>query len=152
MFYGDNFDPTLENDSESKSSDRKNKKKVEQELKNDDKHYFKYTKPFNDTWTDGRFYKKVTIELYGSRDIGSRIRNAVTGQLYPPNFIVGTSYEDLLFTVSECSGINKHREPIHLYYDSPEQYENHQFLFVDQGVKNKWNSKNLEAKKRYKLI
>jgi len=148
MYYNDRFDPNSENDSDKNSVN----KQKDKDLRDGDKYYFKYTRPVNKTWTDGRHYKKVSIQLFGCGDMGYKIRNAVTGHRYPQNFIVGSEYEDLLFTVSECSGINRHKEPIHLYYDSPEQYENHQFIILDERIKKKWHAKNLEAKRKYNLI
>ena len=104
---------------------------------------------FNKKWTDDKFYKRVTIENYGSGSYGSLVRNAVTGTKY--NIMVGSADEDLLFKVIEASGHNGRKEPLMLYYDSPEQYENHQFTTVSQEVKLKWSQRSLEARKRLGL-
>jgi hypothetical protein len=114
-----------------------------------DKNYEKYKIPVNKTCSDGKFYKKVTVELYGSGDIGSSIRNAVTGVKY--NFVVGSLDEDLFFRVSDCSGRNRRRNPLILFYDSPEQYENHQFTSVSTKIKQQWYEKFSEAKKRLQM-
>jgi hypothetical protein len=114
-----------------------------------DKYYEKYSVPFNKKWTDGKFYKRVTIENYGSGSLGSLVRNAVTGDKY--NIVVGSADEDLLFKVIEASGRNGRKEPLMLYYDSPEQYENHQFVVISEDIKQKWSQKSLQARKRLGL-
>lgn len=51
-------------------------------------------------------YKDKKIGVYTSGDVGSRIRNAETGEYY--NYTVGSKYEDLFFSVrlstGECNG------------------------------------------------
>jgi hypothetical protein len=124
--------------------DVKGQKTVE-DIKKLDKQYQKYSKLLNDTWVDGRFYKKVKIECYGSGPNGSRIRNAVTGQYYP--YLVGSVNEDLLFKVVDASGRNCRQEPLILFYDSPEQYENHKFVTLNQQLKEQWYQKSLSSRK-----
>jgi hypothetical protein len=80
--------------------------------------------------------KTVTIKLHGSGDYGSYIKNAVTGAY--TNHKVGSEAEYLYFTVANCTGLDKMHGPVHLYYDTPSQYENHQFITVDQEVKDAW--------------
>ena len=124
-------------------------KKAADEAKKLDNNYEKIVLPFNDKWTDGKFYKRITIENYGSGDAGSLIRNAVTGIKY--NYRVGSSDEDLFFKVIEASGRNGRKHPLMLYYDTPEQFENHYFTTVSQPIKNKWLLKSLQAQKRLGL-
>jgi hypothetical protein len=111
-----------------------------------DKHYQKYSIPFNRTWTDGKYYKRMTIEDYGSGSHGTLIRNAVTGARY--NIHVGSADEDILFKVNDSTGRDGRRDPVMLYYDTPEQYENHHFTTVSPEVKQKWYKRHLEAKQR----
>lgn len=113
-----------------------------------DKQYEKYSIPFNDTWKDGKFYKRVTIENYGSGQFGTFIRNAVTGAKY--NIIVGSAEQNILFKVVDTTGYKGRKVPLMLYYDSPEQYENHHFTEVSQRVKSKWLQSSLVAQKRLK--
>ena len=80
--------------------------------------------------------KRVTIKLYGSGDYGSYIKNAVTGAY--TNHRVGSAAENLYFCVANCTGLDKMHGPVHLYYDTPSQYENHQFTTVDQDTKDAW--------------
>ena len=80
--------------------------------------------------------KRVTIKLYGSGDYGSYIKNAVTGAY--TNHRVGSAAENLYFCVANCTGLDKMHGPVHLYYDTPSQYEKHQFVIVDQAKKDEW--------------
>jgi hypothetical protein len=145
MFYDDRFNPA-NNENDVDFSVLKEKKRLSDEINRGDKNYEKYSRLFNDEWKDGKFYKKISTELYGSGDTGSKIRNAVTGQRTP--YIVGSEDEDLFFKVIDTSGINGRKEPLILFYDSPEQYENHLFLTINQKSKEQWNSKNFLARKK----
>ena len=117
--------------------------------RNIDHNYEKLKIPFNGTWKDGRFYETITVELYGSGQSGSRIRNAVTGQRYP--YLVGSTDEDLLFKVSDATGRYGRKHPLTLFYDSPEQYENQNVTFISQDVKAAWQENNLAARQRMKF-
>lgn len=145
MFYEDHFDPAAENDVVSVEQ-KVIKKSVAAEAASVDNYYTKYTISLNKKWTDGKYYKNVTIEIYGSGQTGSRIRNAVSGQRY--NFLVGSVDEDLFFKVTDSRAHYGRKEALHLYYDTPEQYENHHFTTVSQNVKNSWNDKHMMAMKR----
>ena len=114
-------------------------------FKNNDINYEKYIIPFNGTWSDGKYYKRITIENYGSGSHGHLIRNAVTGIKY--NIAVGSAGEDTLFKVRESTGRNGRRESLTLYYDSPEQFENHHFTTLPIEVKQKWHKRSLEFRK-----
>ena len=91
---------------------------------------------FKSKWIDGKYYDTVTVNMYGSGDFGSFIKNAVTGGY--TNHRVGGEAEYLYFSVANSTGIDKCNGPIHLYYDSPSQYENHQYVLVDQRSKDAW--------------
>jgi hypothetical protein len=80
--------------------------------------------------------KTVKINIYGSGDNGSYIRNAVTG-VYT-NHRVGSEASNLYYIVANCCGIDKINGPVQLYYDTPSQYEAHQFTTVDHSVKEAW--------------
>ena len=126
------------------------KNKNLQETKKADTKYDKYVKEMKMKWTDGKFYDKVIIEMYGSGDTGTKIRNAVTGSKTP--YLVGSLNEELFFKVADATGNGCRKESLILFYDSPEQYENHQFIMLDQGVKESWFNKNLVARKRLNLV
>jgi hypothetical protein len=115
-------------------------------IKNADKHYAKYNVPFNKVWKDGKYYKTMAIENFGSGQQGSRIRNAVTGASYP--HLVGKTDEDLYFKVIDSTGRYGKNAPLILFYDTPEQYENHRFTIVDTKTKERWYEKTLAARSR----
>ena len=144
MYYEDLLDSAVNDESSVEFKLRQ--KEAADALKKMDRHYEKYSISFNDTWTDGKFYKRLTIENYGSGSHGTKIRNAVTGVRY--NINVGSADEDLFFKVTDSTGRNGRKEPMMLYYDSPEQYENHHFTTVSPEVKQKWNKRHLEAQQR----
>jgi hypothetical protein len=101
----------------------------------------------NKKWTDGKFYNTVTIKLHGTGDYGSYIKNAVTGAY--TNHRVGSEAEYLYFTVANCTGLDKMNGPVHLYYDTPSQYEVHQFTTVDQDIKDAWLKRVNSLKDKY---
>jgi hypothetical protein len=143
MTYEDQFYSANENDVELHFN-----KHALTEVKNSDKYYEKYVLPVEKVLVNGEIYKsKRTIEKYGSGQVGSRIRNAVTGSR--TGYLVGSVDEDLFFKVSDTYGRNGRREPLMLFYDSPEQYENHTFNVLDERVKESWHKKMLEVRKRY---
>jgi hypothetical protein len=141
MPYEDQYYPAIADD---RSVDANLKKNAIAESENLDPNFQKEIRAFNNTW-NGKYYKKITIKSYGSGQIGSRIRNAVTGQYTP--YIVGSKNEDLFFVVSDSTGLFGRKDPLILYYDSPEQYENHQYILLNQKIKEKWNEKNFLARK-----
>ena len=116
--------------------------------KKTEKHYEKYSIPFNRTWNDGKYYKFITIENYGSGGNGSFIRNAVTGTVCKEFIQVGSLDENLYFKVVDSAGRNGRKHPLMLYYNSPEQYENHHFTTVSEATKQKWLQRSLAVQKR----
>jgi hypothetical protein len=82
-------------------------------------------------------YSTVTIKAYPSGQTGNNIINAVSG--YTSRCKVGSNDEKLFYTVAICTGEGRNREPISLYYDSPEQYEEHFITSVDDDTKEQWN-------------
>lgn len=91
---------------------------------------------------DGKtYYKKVAIGIYGNGQVGTRIRNAVTGHKY--KYLVGSKEQNLLFSVALCTGENGVKHSIAMFYDSPEQYESHMFSKMDITQKSAWYSNRL---------
>ena len=86
---------------------------------------------------------KKTITVHSSGDIGSHIRNAVTGRYYGKNHVVGSSIEDLYFRV----GHNVGSEMKKLFFDSPDQYEKHFSCNVEKDVSNGLNIKRSWAQR-----
>jgi hypothetical protein len=89
--------------------------------------------------------KKVDIQYYRSSfQSGSSIRHAIDGTF--SNIRVGSKDNVMLFKVVLTSNTGD-KEPHHLYFDNPEQYERHFFTKLDEEYKKKWN----ENKIRYML-
>lgn len=88
-----------------------------------------------------------TLQFYATRNvIGSRIRNAATG-LYDKHRC-GSFAENLYFKVCHATGEFGNREPLVLFYDSPEQYERHWNIRISQDSKDAWQAKYVEAQRR----
>lgn len=147
MYYEDLLDSAVNDETSVEFQSRQ--KEAADALKKLDKNYEKYSIPFNDTWRDGKYYKRITIENYGSGSHGTRVRNAVTGVKY--NVTVGSTDEDIFFKVTDSTARNGRKEPLMLYYDSPEQYENHHFTTVSLDTKTKWHQRFLQAQKRLNM-
>jgi hypothetical protein len=84
--------------------------------------------------------KHTTFHVYNSGFIpNSYIRDAITGYKY--NKKIGTKDENLFFKVV-MPGINpKKREPIFLFFDSPESFERFFIIKCSTEIKNKWMKK-----------
>ena len=147
MGYGDQYVDSFDDQYYQYLDEQEQKKKLD--IKNFDKNYEKYKIPFNVVWKNGKVHKKLTIEKYGSGQQGVRIRNAVTGMSCP--HLVGSSAEDLYFKVVDSTAHHGRNYPLMLFYDTPEQYENHQFVTVDTNVKKVWYEKCLAARKRFEM-
>jgi hypothetical protein len=144
MVYDDQYINSFDDPYYQYLDEQEQKKKLD--IKNLDKKYEKYKIPFNATWKDGKFHKTLTVEIYGSGQQGARIRNAVTGMSCSD--LVGSSSEDLYFKVIDSTARHGRNYPLILFYDTPEQYENHQFVKVGTNVKEVWYEKCLAARKR----
>ena len=90
------------------------------------------------------YTKKVVIERFGSKGQGSRIRDAISGIFY--THIIGSKDEDLYFKVHEMNAHNR-KEPLVLFYSSPEEYEDHNFTKIGEIVKEKWREKCLSRRR-----
>jgi hypothetical protein len=85
-------------------------------------------------------YKKKQIGIYTSGDVGTRIRNADTGEYY--NYTVGSKYENLFFSVrlstGECDGKYKSAT---LFFTSPSHYESYLYGTVSEDTREDWDYK-----------
>jgi len=133
------LDKYSQNDFNDENVSLDNSKKILEEIKKFDKNYEKYKLFYNKRWKNGKFYKRIIVECYGSGDNGTYIRNAQTGEV--TSFKVGSKYEHLFYSVLISTGYNKRRDPLLLFYDSPEQYENHWYKILDKDTKDKWFQK-----------
>ena len=86
--------------------------------------------------------KKASKLFKNAQDILHRnyCKNAVTGADYP---LIGSTSEahDNLFVYRNVTGILDLANPFNLYYDSPEQCENHLGIKINNDVKTRWREK-----------
>jgi hypothetical protein len=93
--------------------------------------------------------KKIKLCYFTTSFVpNSKMVNAITGFTYRDEdpkikYLVGSIQEDLLFKVCISNGENK-QGPVILYYDSPEQFEKHQYITIDQSIKEKWLNKKMQ--------
>lgn len=94
--------------------------------------------------------KKGKRQYYPSN--GSIIVNAVTGTVYP--YKVGSKESLCLYHIIDSSGhcdnegrkllpsrkTPANREPNHCYYNSPDEYQRHRKIFLDETIVKKWNA------------
>ena len=150
--------PYYDNDNNDAHSLNTNDRILEakRQLQRNDKYFQRVTRTVLDMDAmvkndDGKeYYKKVHINLYGSAGLGTKIRNAVTGERY--DYRVGSKEQDLFYSVALCTGENGMKESLALFYDSPEQYENHMFQSIDMIRKNNWHYECIKFKKELKMI
>ena len=90
----------------------------------------------------GKYYESVFIKYYYSGNIGTKIVIASSGEKTP--YKVGSAYEDLFFTCSCENGKTRMK----LFYENPEDYENHNFITLTEDTKIKWMEKYIKSKKR----
>jgi hypothetical protein len=113
---------------------------------NDDSSF--YTN--DDTMSSFDEEEAKNFRFYPSNAHGNIIVNARTGEKYP--WTVG-SYESMrLFRISNITGnydshgqkiergAEPNRDPNFLYYDSPEDYEEHWKQYLDEGTVKRWHS------------
>jgi hypothetical protein len=82
--------------------------------------------------------KKVAIELYSSGDMGSNIRDAITGQYHVSK--VGSTDESKFFKIVLSTGeIRQDRRTF--YFSSPSDYERHMHTLLDTKTKEAWLNK-----------
>jgi hypothetical protein len=82
--------------------------------------------------------KKISVEVYSSGDIGSNIRDAITGHFYP--FKVGSSDEDSFFKVCITTGEVKNQRRL-FFFSSPNDYEKLFMTSLKEETKIRWNKK-----------
>jgi hypothetical protein len=84
--------------------------------------------------------KKKKIEIYTSGDMGSRIRDAETGNYY--SSLVGSLDEHLFFKVGLSTGECKKGSNT-LFYLSPSHYASHLHCSVPKKIVENWEMKRL---------
>jgi hypothetical protein len=95
--------------------------------------------------------KNKRIRVFTSSGVGTRIRDAETGEYYPNK--VGSKDEDLFFKVAiatgECNSANGSNI---LFYCSPQHYENHLYSSVKLEIINAWEAKRDARLKELKNV
>jgi len=132
MYDEDKFHPTQENDYD--------KNKEINNIKSYDSGYgFVYLQK---VLPNGKI-KNVKVDCYASSDAGTYIRNAETGNFY--KYKVGSKEENLFFKIAMSNGELKTKNGLNiLFYDSPEQFENHLMKELSQDIKTCWLEKRSE--------
>lgn len=90
----------------------------------------------------------VNVDVYASGELGTNIRNAISGEYYY-GYKVGTAKEDLFYKTC-VSTSETGKEPIVLFFENPEQYERHFYTQIDAADKERWYSKYNHAKMKQK--
>ena len=68
---------------------------------------------------------------------GQRIHCQITGQPIKQNSLASRQ----LYAVMDCTAHNGSKDPMKLYYDTPEQYERHRRVKVPRDRKEAWRKK-----------
>lgn len=139
MDYEDRFHASQSNDVE------KDKNMIDELKQNSDKRYFKVSKKID---MGNNYHKNIKVEMYGSGDVGSTIRDAESG-LYYKGHLVGSHNENLYFKTSYT--LTKSQDSLMLYYLSPEHYERHQYIVLSNDIKQKWHQKKSDYVKKNNL-
>jgi len=99
------------------------------------------------SYDDNGRQRTMTTQFFSTvNNPGSRIRNATTG--FSERHRCGSIYEDLYYKVTHATGEFGNKEPLTLFYDSPEQYEQHWNVRVTQENKERWQAKYVAAQRR----
>lgn len=131
MPYEEEFNQYLENEIITSKS-KKIAKKVLTDMKTDTNKVV-YKQEFQ---IPGK--KPTVIEYYASGDMGTAIRDAITGIKYKKS-LVGSLDEDLFFKIRIC-GLDRVENPT-FYFNSPEDFEKHSRTLLDVSIKNNWYEK-----------
>ena len=99
----------------------------------EDLYLNKIKKSYIDNTGKKQFY---TLEYYFNGDVGSQIRNAITGVKYK-NCFVGTKSECQLFKTIMPT-MNNSSKPHILFYNSPHEYETHQCVVLSEKTIQRW--------------
>lgn len=132
--YSEEYVDNQDNESESDSVSyvmvgRKNKKKIQKKKQNKGDTGYRRIKMGNN---QELMYFATTIVP------GRPIRDAIYGA-YMNEDLVGSNDESLYFKVI-FAGNGCNQQVDHLFYDNPEQFENHMSTKVEQKIKEKWSN------------
>lgn len=103
-----------------------------------DKHKHRLVTSVKKYGANGKQKGYETIDCYSTSHHSSKIRDAISGEY--TKYVVGKKEEELFFKVAVVTG-KCADGPVHLYYFSPEQYEQHHRCVVSDSVKIAWQKK-----------
>jgi len=110
---------------------------------------------FRHMYDDGRNLTHIVVKVYETNTTPHyRIRDAVTGS-YWQKYKVGSSSENLFFKVIWSVGLNGRKDPLVLYFHSPEEFERHMLIEVSEEEKQIWYERRndeLRKDKAYKEL
>ena len=126
MEYEDRFHPNESNDLE---NDIKN---MMAQIRSIDKGFHRLKRDYDTP--NGK--KTMNTIIYSSGDIGSNIRNAITGQHYVDKVgsINESNYFKIIISTGEIKGDRRT-----FFFISPEDYERHMHITLNTNVKEQWN-------------
>lgn len=84
------------------------------------------------------FYKNVQLKFYLSSGLGNEIVHAQSG--VGMHYRIGSLLENILFRIINTN-VPYLNEPAYMYYNSPEEYETHAMITIDDNIKNAWRQK-----------
>ena len=133
MYEDDYFNPTIPND----YNDDVKEDAITKALKREDRGLNTIIRQVR---MDSGKIKNKRIKIFTSGDIGTRIRDAETGEYYPN--LVGSVDEDIFFKVSyatgDCNSLNGSNT---LFYMSPQHFESCLYSTVDPKQIAMWEAK-----------
>jgi len=90
------------------------------------------------------------IHIYASKGQGTFIRHATNGN--KTEYKVGSSDENLFFSVIDSRSSSQEKDPLIFYFDTPEQFENimKNKIIISTETKKRWHDKYLKSKNRIK--
>tara|TARA_B100001094_G_C17537103_1_gene487370 strand:+ start:68 stop:472 length:405 start_codon:yes stop_codon:yes gene_type:complete len=98
------------------------------------------------------------IEYYYQNVQGKRIINALSGRIY--NYKVGSKDEYIFFRTVVAMHKDGITDGVKLFYDTPDDYERHWGVILDNEIKQRWKYKinkininsNLNKRKHYTIV
>ena len=144
MYETDQFKLTERDNLETSKQQPQNKNKnlVDKMKSSTSSNFHTRTYRFKNIWK-GHYYENIEVEYYSSGQVGTKARHAISGDF--TSYTIWKKEENKLFKVVIGNGTHVGGS-VHLYYYSPEEYENHHFITLNPTTKSKWYEKQVEIK------
>lgn len=88
-------------------------------------------------------YEYKNIDVFSNKPNNKYIVHAIRGII--TQHLIGTTDEKLYYKIKILNGTKNNKKYITLYYNSPEEYENHLDIKLDEQIKKNW----YEEKNKY---